>query len=56
MKKIRGDPFGVIIYTDMAISQGNSLCSYLYLKKDKMPCFVFKNLNKIIATEIFLGC
>jgi hypothetical protein len=33
MKKIRGDkPIGVIIHVYMEISQGNSLCSYLYLK------------------------
>jgi hypothetical protein len=33
MKKIRGDkPIEVIIYTYMEISQGNSLCRYLYLK------------------------
>jgi hypothetical protein len=25
----------------MEISQGNSLCSYLYLKKAKIPCFAF---------------
>jgi hypothetical protein len=25
----------------MEISQGNSLCSYLYLKQAKMPCFSF---------------
>jgi hypothetical protein len=25
----------------MEITQGNSLCSYLYLKLAKMPCFSF---------------
>jgi hypothetical protein len=41
MKKIRGDkPVGVIIHTYMEISQGNSLCIYLYLKQAKMS-FVF---------------
>jgi hypothetical protein len=33
MKKIRGDePIGVIIHIYMETSQGNSLCSYHYLK------------------------
>jgi hypothetical protein len=42
MKKIRGNkPIGVIIYTYMEIPQGNSLCSYLYLKQTKMSCFSF---------------
>jgi hypothetical protein len=36
MKKIRGEkPIGVIYYKHMEISQGNSLCRYLYLKKQK---------------------
>jgi hypothetical protein len=40
MKKIRGDkPTGVIIHIHMEILQGNSLCSYLYLKQAKMSCF-----------------
>jgi hypothetical protein len=42
MKKITGDkPVGIIIHTYMEISQGNSLCSYLYLKQAKMSCFSF---------------
>jgi hypothetical protein len=42
MKKIRGDkPIGVIIHTHMEISQGNSLCKYLYFKQAKMSCFSF---------------
>jgi hypothetical protein len=42
MKKIRGDePAGVIIHTHMEISQGNSLCSYLYLKREKCHFFFF---------------
>jgi hypothetical protein len=42
MKKIRGDkPSGVIVDIYMEISQGNSLCSYLYLKQAKMSCFSF---------------
>jgi hypothetical protein len=33
MKKNRGDvPIGNIIHIYMEMSQGNSLCSYLYLK------------------------
>jgi hypothetical protein len=41
MKKLRGDkPIGVTIHTYMEISQGNSLCSYLYLKV-KCPVFSF---------------
>jgi hypothetical protein len=40
MKKIRGNkPFGVIIHTYMEVSQGNSLCSYLYLK---LKCHAFQ--------------
>jgi hypothetical protein len=35
----RDEPAGVIIYISMATTQGNSLCSYLYLKLAKMPCF-----------------
>jgi hypothetical protein len=39
VKKIRGDkPIGDIIHTYMEISQGNSLCSYLYLK---LKCHIF---------------
>jgi hypothetical protein len=42
MKKIRGDkPIVVIIHIYMGISQGNSLCSYLYLKQAKMSFFSF---------------
>jgi hypothetical protein len=41
MKKIRGDkPSGVIIHTYMKISQGNSMCTYLYLKL-KCHTFIF---------------
>jgi hypothetical protein len=40
MKKIRGDKlFGVIVHIYVEISQGNSLCSYIYLKQAKMSCF-----------------
>jgi hypothetical protein len=39
MKKIRGEkPSGVIIHMHMEISQGNSLCVYLYVK---LKCHVF---------------
>jgi hypothetical protein len=51
MKKIRGDkPSGVIINTCMEILQGNSLCSYLYLKL-KMSCFLF-SLFSFFSYEI----
>jgi hypothetical protein len=44
VKKIRGDkPVGSIIHIYMEISQGNSLCSYLYLKKAKMSFFLFSS-------------
>jgi hypothetical protein len=39
MKKNRDEPIGVIIHIYMEISQGNSLCSYLYLQKIKMSFF-----------------
>jgi hypothetical protein len=39
MKKTRGDhPIGAIIHKYMEISQGNFLCSYLYLK---LKCHAF---------------
>jgi hypothetical protein len=42
MKKIRGDEsVGIIIHTNMEISQENSPCSYLYLKQAKMSSFFF---------------
>jgi hypothetical protein len=42
MKKIRRYKLiGVIIHTYMEISQGNSLCSFLYLKQPKMSYFLF---------------
>jgi hypothetical protein len=42
MKKIKGDePMGVITDLYMEISQGNSLCSFIYLKQAKMSCFSF---------------
>jgi hypothetical protein len=40
MKKNRGDePIGVIAHIYMEIPQGNSLCSYLYLKQAKLSLF-----------------
>jgi hypothetical protein len=48
MKKIRGDKTtGVIIHTCMEIPQGNSLCSYLYLKQTKTSCFSFSFFSSI---------
>jgi hypothetical protein len=42
MKKNGGDePIQVIIHIYMVISQGNSLCSYLYLKQAKKSFFIF---------------
>jgi hypothetical protein len=42
VKRIRGDePIGVVIYVIMEISQGNSPCSYLYLKLVKTSWFSF---------------
>jgi hypothetical protein len=48
MEKIREDePIRVIIHTYMEILQGNSLCSYLYLKQTKVSFFFFyKNGEK----------
>jgi hypothetical protein len=43
MKKNRGDePIVIIIHTYMEISQGNSLCSFLYHKQAKMS-FLFSS-------------
>jgi hypothetical protein len=40
MKKIRGNkPINVIVHIYMEMPQGNSLCSYLYLKQAKMSFF-----------------
>jgi hypothetical protein len=35
----RDEPVGVVIHICMETTQGISLCSYLYLKLAKMPCF-----------------
>jgi hypothetical protein len=46
MRKIRGDkPIGVIVHIYIEVSQGNSLCRYLYLKQTKMSCFPFNLLS-----------
>jgi hypothetical protein len=37
----RDEPNGVIIHTCMETTQGNSLCSYLYLKLAKASCFSY---------------
>jgi hypothetical protein len=48
MKKIKGDkPIGVIIRMYMEVSQGNSLCRYLYLEEAKMSCFSFFSLTNL---------
>jgi hypothetical protein len=47
MKKNRGDePVGVIIHIHIGISQGNFLCSYLYLKQAKMSFYFFLLQNQ----------
>jgi hypothetical protein len=35
----RDEPVGVIMHICMETTQGISLCSYLYLKLAKTPCF-----------------
>jgi hypothetical protein len=40
-KNIGDEPTGVLIHTSMEISQGNSLCNYLYLKQAKISLFPF---------------
>jgi hypothetical protein len=48
MKKITADePAGFIIHVDMEISQGNSLCSYLYLKQARTSFFPFISSTKL---------
>jgi hypothetical protein len=52
MKKIRGDkPIGVTIHIYMEISQGNSLCSYLYLKQAKISWFSFLSFLFFSSTK-----
>jgi hypothetical protein len=49
MEKIRGNkPIRVLINTYIDISQGNSLCNYLYLKlKWHVFCFIFHLFSPI---------
>jgi hypothetical protein len=52
MKKIRGEkPIGIAIYIQKEISQGNPLCSYLYLKQAKMSFFFFLSFFFYKITE-----
>jgi hypothetical protein len=37
----RDEPVGVVIHICTKATQENSLCSYLYLKLAKTPCFSF---------------
>jgi hypothetical protein len=37
----RDEPIGVAVHMCMEVTQGNSLCSYLYLKLAKTPCFSY---------------
>jgi hypothetical protein len=54
MKRTRGDePIGVVIHICMETTQGNSLCSYLYLELAKishfsfyLSCFFFYNIGE----------
>jgi hypothetical protein len=47
MKKNKGkEPAGVIKHTYMELSQGNSLCSYFYLKQAKMSFFFFYKIRE----------
>jgi hypothetical protein len=42
VKKTRGDePIGVVIHICMETTEGNSLCTYLYLKLAKTSFFLF---------------
>jgi hypothetical protein len=46
VKRTRGDELiEVVIHTCMETSQGNSLCSHLYLKLAKISCFSFHLLS-----------
>jgi hypothetical protein len=40
----RDEPTGVVIHICTETTQGNSLCSYLYLKLAKISCFSFSLL------------
>jgi hypothetical protein len=51
----RDEPIGIVIHMCMEATQGISLCSYLYLKLAKMPCFSYFHLcvffNKVGEQE-----
>jgi hypothetical protein len=56
MKKIRGNKsIGVIIHVYTEISQGNSLCSYLYFKQAKMSCVSFYLFFFLLQNRIIRG-
>jgi hypothetical protein len=57
MRKIRGDkPTGIIIYTYIEMSQGNSLYSDLYLKlKCHVFCFIFPLLSPTKLENMRVG-
>jgi hypothetical protein len=57
MKKNKGDePIGIIIHTYMEMSQGNFLCSYLYLKQAKMSFFSLTKLeNRRVEQVLWEG-
>jgi hypothetical protein len=37
----RDEPIGIVMHICMETTQGNSLCSYLYLKLAKISCFSY---------------
>jgi hypothetical protein len=51
VKRTTGDePIGFAIYICMEITQGNSLCNYLYLKLAKCHAFLF--IFSVISSKI----
>jgi hypothetical protein len=56
MKKMKGDKPIEDINMYMEISQGNSLCSYLYLKQTKMSFFFFFLLQNQSTREQNRSC
>jgi hypothetical protein len=55
VKKNRGDePNGIMIHIYVEVPQGNSLCSYLYLKKAKISfcSFFFHKIREQRAEQI----
>jgi hypothetical protein len=51
----RDEPVGVVIHICMETTQGNSLCSYLYLKLAKMSCFSFYLLSFFLLQNLRTG-